>query len=265
MEINRAIIPAAGRGTRLYPETKMVAKEMLLVGYRPMMEHVIGECYASGVRHAAVILAPRKRAALENFLLNESEYSGRMRFTFLEQEEPRGLADAISTASEFAGSAPVFLVLPDNVVALEKNAAGPLDLLRRSFEKDGTEHVGLYEVTADNASRFSRSGNVALEPYGDGFRVTAVRAKEAGEMSLSGGDTALKVFGRALLTRAFFDRIEDVRPAVKEGKELDDIQVWNALLDGGRTIIAVPFKGVLFDCGNRNGLAAANRFFERAY
>jgi UTP--glucose-1-phosphate uridylyltransferase len=264
MDITRAIIPAAGKGSRLYPETKLIAKEMMLVGYKPMIHHVLEECYAAGARRAAVVLAPHKRGAVQDHIENETGLSKRMRITYLEQAEPIGLADAISTAKDFTAGEPVFLALPDNIIAAG-NTPGPLGLLQKSFAENPTEHAALYGIDEEKAKRFSHSGLADLEPHGELFRITAIHDKNRGNMDVSEGKSVHKIFGRYLLTPSFFEAIENVRPEPGGETEFDDVNVWQALLDSGRTIVGVPFGGTLFDCGNRAGLEAANRFFERKF
>ncbi|TET39039.1 MAG: hypothetical protein E3J72_01435 [Planctomycetota bacterium] len=262
MDIARAIIPAAGKGSRLYPETRLIAKEMMLVGYKPMIHHVLEECYSAGVRRAALVLAPHKLGAVQDHIENETGLAKRMRITYIEQAEPIGLADAISKAKDFTAGEPVFLVLPDNVIAAE-NAPGPLGLLKESFAENPTEHAALYGIDEEKAKRFSHSGLADVEPLGELFRVTAIHEKNRGTIDVSKDETVYKIFGRCLLTPAFFEMLEKVRPEPDGETEFDDVIVWQALLDSGRTVVGVPFGGTLFDCGHRAGLEAANRFFER--
>ncbi|MFQ5351418.1 MAG: sugar phosphate nucleotidyltransferase, partial [Thermoanaerobaculia bacterium] len=137
MALRKALIPAAGRGTRMRPVTWAVPKELLPVGSKPAIHRVVDEAAAAGLDRIGVVIGPGKgliREYLET-ARREGEFPG-LAFEYLRQEEPRGLADAISVSCAFLDGDPFALLLPDNVLL---SPAHRLSSLTELAERSGQD------------------------------------------------------------------------------------------------------------------------------
>ncbi len=110
--ITKAVIPAAGKGTRLLPLTKAVPKELIPLGTKPVLEHIVEEVIACGITQVLFVISEEKTAIRSHF----GDGIGGVRFEYTFQTEQKGLADAIGCGSEFAGDDPFAVVLGDSVI-----------------------------------------------------------------------------------------------------------------------------------------------------
>ncbi|MGC8862964.1 MAG: sugar phosphate nucleotidyltransferase, partial [Armatimonadota bacterium] len=127
--ITRALIPAAGKGSRLLPLTRAVPKELLPLGKKPVLEHVVEECAACGIQEILFIISAGKEAIRAHF----GDSAGGIRLSYAYQSEQKGLADAVFCGREFVGAAPFAVVLGDSVIETDQ-AVPPFRRVLDTFE-----------------------------------------------------------------------------------------------------------------------------------
>jgi UTP--glucose-1-phosphate uridylyltransferase len=207
-----AVVPVAGRGTRLLPLTRVVPKELLPLDGRPIIEHVVAELRGAGVERICLVTRPGK-AAVEDQFDDPDIVTAR-------QPEPRGLGDAILCAREFCGDAPFVVALGDCVF---RSPA----VVRALLEAPDAAAVLAVERVADHL--VSRYGIVAT----DGDRVLDVVEKPAPRDAPGN----LAVAGRYVLSARVFDALREVTPDA--GGEIGLSPALAALARGGERVLAV--------------------------
>jgi len=251
--VRYAIVPAAGKGTRLLPVTEVIPKELIPIGNKPMIQYVFERIIDAGIQDAVVVISPTK-LALKKYL--RQEFSKKIKLRFIVQKEPAGLADAISLCRPVVGKNPFLLCMPDGF------HWGDKDFIQRQlhvFVKTGKTTGGLYQVTADMASLYGNCGRIRGIFSDEGyFTIDRLEDKQPGSFEISDGDVAYRGIGIAVCTGEFFDYIERYRSIHTEG-ELDDVPVFQMILkDTG--LVAELYRGIYVDVGNQQGLLYAQHF-----
>ncbi|MBF6589936.1 MAG: UTP--glucose-1-phosphate uridylyltransferase GalU [Ktedonobacterales bacterium] len=264
MPIRKAIIPAAGLGTRMLPATKSVPKEMLPLADRPTIQYIVEEAVASGIQHITMITsrvkraledyfddAPELRAVLERkgdtAALEMLDHTSRMaQFSFTRQHEPRGLGHAVLVARDLMGAEPFGVLLGDDLVDHPERPC--LRQLMDVHERHGGCVIAVMRVPREQISRY---GIAAIDSYGDldarTHRVQGLVEKPSPEQAPSN----LAVIGRYVLTPSIFDVLEQTPPG--RGGE---IQLTDALHTLGQSepVYAYEFEGTRYDTGDPVGL-----------
>jgi UTP--glucose-1-phosphate uridylyltransferase len=263
-KITKAVIPAAGYGTRMLPATKALPKEMLPVAGKPLIQYAIDEASLSGID--TVILVVRSRPslieshfafdpALDSFLrlrgqldlVDEIDRLRTMvRVECVLQPEPRGLAHALCCARPLLGDEPFAVLLPDVIMSADV----PVTLqLARARASQGGAAVAVREVKPVDVRRH---GIVVVEPHSpDTLRITGLVEKPA----LKDAPSRIGVFGRYVLESSIWDAISHT-PADEQG----EVQLTDALniLCRRQILSGVQFDGNHYDAGDRFGYLAAN-------
>jgi len=251
--VRYAVIPAAGKGTRLLPVTEVIPKELIPVGNKPIIQYVLERLIHSGIPEAVVVINPSK-LALKKYLIQE--FSKKIKLRFVIQKEQVGLADAISLCRPFVGKNPFILCMPDGF------HWGDQDFIRRQlrvFAMTGKTTVSLYQVTAQMAYLYGNCGRMRGSFSEDGyFNVESLGDKQPGSFEISDGGVAYRGIGIAVCKGEFFDYIERYRSVHTEG-ELDDVQVFQMILKD-KGLVAELYRGVYIDVGNKHGLLYAQHF-----
>ena len=261
--VRKAVIPAAGLGTRFLPATKATPKEMLPIVDKPTIQYIIEEALHSGIEDILIITGRSKRAIEDHFdrsielELNLEEHGklkelemvrkiSDVRIHYIRQKEPRGLGHAILCAKQFVGEEPFAVLLGDDVVDSEKPA---LQQLIDVYDKTGASVLGVQEVPQEKVSAY---GIVASEPTGDArtFTVQDMVEKPAVEEAPS----RLAVLGRYVITPEIFPILEETKPG-----RGDEIQLTDALkvLAKEQTMYAYNFEGRRYDVGDNQGFLEA--------
>jgi ribonuclease BN (tRNA processing enzyme)/UTP-glucose-1-phosphate uridylyltransferase len=251
--VRYAIIPAAGKGTRLLPVTAAIPKELIPIGKKPMIQYVFERLIQAGIPEAIVVINPSKMA-LKKYL--RQEFSKKIKLRFIIQKEPVGLADAISLCRPVVGKNPFLLCMPDGF------HWGDKDFIQRQlhvFSMIGKTTGGLFPVTADMAYLYGNCGRIrgffSEEGY---FTIERLEDKQPGSFEISDGGVAYRGIGIAVCKGEFFDYIERYRSIHAEG-ELDDVPVFQMILkDQG--LVAELYRGIYVDVGNQPGLLYAQHF-----
>ncbi len=254
--MRKAVIPAAGRGTRMQPFTHAVPKELVPLGSRPAIDGVIREALAAGLDQIAIILSPDKpliRTYLERVV--ELGELPQVELHFIFQEEPKGLAEAMALAQPFSGDEPFALLLPDNAFL---SPSYTLSGMVRAAEELGRDVIGVIEVTAEQSGLFGNSGRIDFEPIREGVMdIQRLADKGPGRMIVPPGETVLRTCGRYICLPHVFDYIDRVRPSVQG--EYSEVPVYQRIIaEKGATGCLLPSP--LFDVGHPSGFLAANAY-----
>ena len=236
----KAIIPAAGHGTRFLPVTRVVPKEMLPIGSRPALELIAAEARSAGADEIVMVISKGKELIREYFKDDPS-----VRFVY--QHEQKGLGHAVlQAAGEFAGETGNVLVLLGDALVSGGNAAK--ELVAVSAANGGASVIGLERVPREKVSRY---GIVAMEESG---RITGMVEKPAPENAPSD----LAVAGRYLLDVAIFDFLAGQRAGVG-----GEIQLTDAIVRmlGTTPVYGCVYSGRRQDIGNPQGYFKALEAF----
>ena len=263
MVVRRAVIPAAGLGTRFLPVSKSVPKELLPILDKPMIQYAVEEAAAAGIEHIVVVTSPGKDA-LEAYFRRDLDLERRLiaagsldlaervrrasslvDFSFATQEEPRGLGHAVLTARDLVGEEPFVVILPDDLIWHDEGAT--LQMLR-VFESHGASVVAVEEVPDEAVSSYGVVDAVAGE--GRIHRIKGLVEKPNPEDAPSN----LAIVGRYVLTAAIFSCLERTAPGAKGEIQLTDGM---ALLLERQAMYAYQFQGTRYDGGTPLGLLRA--------
>jgi UTP--glucose-1-phosphate uridylyltransferase len=238
--ITKAVVPAAGRGTRLLPATRSQPKEMLPIGRKPTIQHVVEELAEAGLREVLLISGQGKRA-IEDHLDRDTLEKGEARekwmglhFFHARQSAPRGLADAISVAEPFVDDEPFVVALGDSVIV--SPAKDPLvkRMVAAHLEFRPAATIAVETVPKEAVSRY---GIVAPKgPTDDVFEIADIVEKPAPDKAPSN----LSAAGRYILDPVIFDAIRRTKPGV--GGELWLTDALRILLREGRSIMCVRLR-----------------------
>lgn len=253
-----AVVPAAGRGTRMAPASRFTPKELLPVGPCPMIQWCLEEIVQAGIPGIAVIGSASK-PQIRDFV-KVWKAGRRIRLTFIDQPRPQGLADALFRARRAVGAGSFALVLPDNVFFASRGSPGATAQVLRAYEYTDRSTCGLIRVRPAEAGRFSHAGLVDIRGgHRWPTRIRRLRGKRKGMLSLPGGSPSYRTFARAVLTRGFFECLDR---HTKRAPDADEVPALQALADSGE-LYGVLLKGRGFDAGNPAGYAAAVRSWAR--
>lgn len=261
--VRKAVIPAAGLGTRFLPATKATPKEMLPIVDKPTIQYIVEEALASGIEDILIITGRSKRAIEDHFdrsielELNLEEHGkleelamvreiSKVRIHYIRQKEPRGLGHAILCAKHFVGEEPFAVLLGDDVVDGEVPA---LQQLIDVYDKTGASVLGVQEVPLEKVSAY---GIVASEPTEDARRFLVHDMVE--KPPVAEAPSRLAVLGRYVITPEIFDILEQTPPG--RGGE---IQLTDALqmLAQQQAMYAYNFEGRRYDVGDKQGFLEA--------
>jgi len=238
--ITKAVVPAAGRGTRLMPATRSQPKEMLPVGRKPTIQHVVEELADSGLREVLLISGQGKRA-IEDHLDRDVARNHELhqpwmdlRFFHARQTQPRGLADAVSIAEPFAGGQPFVVALGDSILLSRSREPVLKRMMDVHLQRRPAATIAVEEVPWEAVSRY---GIVA--PKGEPDHVFAIRGFVE-KPSASKAPSNLAAAGRYVLEPIIFDAIRQIKPGI--GGELWLTDALKLLLDEGHEIICVRLR-----------------------
>lgn len=257
MKITKAVITAAGYGTRMLPATKSMPKEMLPILDKPAIQYIVEECVNAGIRDILIILSRGKHVVEDHFdrspdlerqllnsgkneLYNEMVRIGSMaNITYVRQAEQLGLGHAVLCAKGFAGNDPIAVLYGDDVIVGEDPVVGQLC---RAYEKYGKGVVGIKEVPAEDVMKYS---SMKLERLDDGyFEISDMIEKPAPDQIFSN----YSILGRCVLPAEIFEILENTPYGRNNELQLTDAMKTLALRE---KMIGVDFTGTRYDMGNK--------------
>jgi ribonuclease BN (tRNA processing enzyme)/UTP-glucose-1-phosphate uridylyltransferase len=248
-----AIIPAAGKGTRLLPATSAVPKELIPLGSKPMIHYAFERLINVGIPKVVVVLNPSKDS-VRSYLIQE--FSEKIELNFVIQKEPTGLADAISLCCDIVGKRPFILYMPDGFYWGDPDF---LSRLLNLFNKTRKTSLGIYSITPEKACLYSNCGRIRGSFNSSGYlEIKSLGDKASGSFEVTDGTFSYRGTGVSICTGEFFDYIERYRLVHKVG-ELDDVPVFQMILKE-KGLVGELFKGEYFDAGNQKGLMYVQHF-----
>lgn len=263
MKVKKAIIPAAGLGTRFLPATKAQPKEMLPVVDKPTIQYIVEEAVASGIEEILIITGRNKKSIEDHFdksieLELELEKSGKAELLelvrdisdmvdihYIRQKEPRGLGHAIHCAKTFVGNEPFAVLLGDDVVDSETPC---LKQLIDCYSEYKTTILGVQTVAKENVPKYGIVDGIHIEDR-------VYKVKDLVEKpSVDEAPSDVAILGRYIITPEIFNILENTKPG-KGG----EIQLTDALktLITKEAMYAYNFEGKRYDVGDKLGFLQA--------
>lgn len=263
MKVKKAIIPAAGLGTRFLPATKAQPKEMLPIVDKPTLQYIIEEAVESGIEEILIITGRNKKSIEDHFdksvelelvleekgkydLLEEvRQISDMVNIHYIRQKEPKGLGHAIYCAKSFIGNEPFAVLLGDDIVYAEKPC---LKQMIETYEVYNTTILGVQEVNREDVNKYGIIDGIHIEDRV--FKVKGLVEKP----SVLEAPSNVAILGRYIINPAIFSILENTAPG-KGG----EIQLTDALkeLAQGEEIYAYYFEGKRYDVGDKQGFLQA--------
>jgi UTP--glucose-1-phosphate uridylyltransferase len=264
MKIRKAVITAAGWGTRFLPITRSQPKEMLPLLDKPLIHYSVEEAIKSGIDRIIMVTSASKRAIedyfnsspeLENYLKGKGEaellkrmgkISGMADFCYVLQREQKGLGDAVLTVKVVVGDEPFALMLPDDILDSKVPA---LKQMMAVYEKYSCGVIAVERVKAEDTDKY---GIIKPEPVTAGvYRVLSMVEKP----EPSKAPSRLAIVGRYILTPRIFEILKETKPGKNGEIQLTD--ALNTLLKHEK-LYAVELKGKRYDAGTPLGWLKAN-------
>jgi UTP--glucose-1-phosphate uridylyltransferase len=259
MKVRKAIIPAAGLGTRFLPATKAMPKEMLPIVDKPTIQYIIEEAIEAGIEDIIIVTGKGKRAIEDHFdhsfeleqnllekgkfeLLSEVQKSSKLvDIHYIRQKEPKGLGHAIWCARKFVGDEPFAVLLGDDIVRAETPC------LKQMIDQYNRYNASILGVQTVNEDEVSRYGIVDGNQIGNRFYgVNSLVEKPAREEAPSN----LAIMGRYILNPRIFEVLENQEPGAG-----GEIQLTDAIaeLNKHEAVYAYDFEGTRYDVGEKMG------------
>jgi UTP--glucose-1-phosphate uridylyltransferase len=259
--VHKALIPAAGRGTRFLPFTKAVPKELAPIVTTPALELVVSEAADVGITDVLLVVSPGKSGIAEYFQPNVDleaalEAKGDERglasirrpvelatFHYIEQKDPRGLGDAIAYGEEFADGDPIAVLLPDDVLDDRDVLLAPmLDV----YAEHGGIVLGLIDVGPTEISKY---GCVVPAEGADTSADVVPLVDLIEKPKPEDAPSTLAIIGRYVLPPEIFDALRETTPGV--GGEIQVTDAIHRLCQAGTPVHGVVFRGRRYDTGGQ--------------
>lgn len=264
-EVKKAVIPAAGLGTRFLPATKAQPKEMLPIVDKPTLQYIIEEAVASGVEEILIITGRNKKSIEDHFdksveLELELENKGKdkllevvrnisnmVNIHYIRQKEPKGLGDAIYCARYFIGDEPFAVMLGDDIVD-NRDGKPCLKQLIDAYDKYNTTILGVQKVKNEDTDKYGIVDGIKVSD--DTYKVNTLVEKPNPDEAPSN----MAILGRYIINPEIFDILGDLPPG-KNG----EIQLTDALekLNEKSSMYAYIFEGKRYDLGDKLGFLQA--------
>ncbi len=265
MKIKKAVIPAAGLGTRVLPASKAIPKEMLPIVDKPAIQYIVEEAVAAGITDI-LIITNRGKGAIEDHFDHAFELEAGLRkkegreetlkqledvaklanIFFIRQKETKGLGHAVMSAEQFVSGEPFAVLYGDDVILGEDPCIAQLC---RAYEKYGKGVAGIKEVTAEQIQKYS---SMKVGPLEDNlYEITDMIEKPTPDKIMS----LYSILGRCVLPPEIFDILRETPLGAGNELQLTDAMKTLAQTKG---MVGVDFTGTRYDMGNKFGILKAN-------
>ena len=263
MKITKAVIPAAGLGTRFLPATKAQPKEMLPIVDKPTIQYIVEEAVKSGITDILIITGRSKRAIEDHFdrsieleieLESKNKYemlesvraiSEMVNIQYVRQKMPKGLGHAILCAKSFVGNEPFAVLLGDDIVDSNKPC---LKQLIDEYSEKGATVLGVQKIEKNNVNKYGIVDGTEIES--GVHKVNTLVEKPKVEESPSN----VAILGRYIISPSIFEILENTKPGAG-----GEIQLTDALKELAKIedMIAYEFEGKRYDVGDKLGFLQA--------
>ena len=270
--IRKAVIPAAGLGTRVLPATKAQPKEMLSIVDKPALQYLVEELVESGIEEILIITG-RNKVSIENhfdysFELEKTlEENGKLELLkevnkisemsniyYVRQKKPFGLGHAISCAEAFVGNEPFVVLLGDDIIYTDKSK-GEVPVTKQLIEKyselDGGNILGVQEVLQKNVSKYG-----IIKPKNQIDAKTVMVEDFIEKPSIEEAPSRMAALGRYVLEPEIFSYLKNTKPG--KGGEIQLTDAILAMKKDKDRLYAYNFKGNRYDTGDKFGMFVAN-------
>lgn len=261
--VRKAIIPAAGLGTRFLPATKAMPKEMLPIVDKPTIQYIVEEAVASGIEDIIIVTGKGKRAIedhfdnafeLEESLQNQHKYEllqkvrqpSKVEIYYIRQKEPRGLGHAIWCARKFIGDEPFAVLLGDDII---QNQPPCLRQLIHKFDQVQSSVVAVKNVAPEEAHRYGIID--PMKESGGAYQLKGLVEKPAADQAPS----TIAIIGRYILTPAIFAILGEQKTGLGGEIQLTDAI---AQLMKQEKVFGYPYQGKRYDVGEPLGFIESN-------
>ena len=271
-KIRKAVIPAAGLGTRVLPATKAQPKEMLVIVDKPALQYLVEELLAAGIEEILIITG-RNKGSIENHfdysyelertleengkkdLLKVVNHISEMsNIYYVRQKKPLGLGHAISCAEAFVGDEPFVVLLGDDIIYTDKEK-GQLPVTKQLVEKykelQGGTILGVQEVPHKNVSKYG-----IIKPLKKIDEKTVAVEDFIEKPSVDEAPSNLAALGRYVLEPEIFSYLKNTKPG--KGGEIQLTDAILAMKNNGEQLYAYNFDGLRYDTGDKFGMFVAN-------
>lgn len=264
--VRKAVFPVAGLGTRFLPATKAVAKEMLPIVDKPLIQYAVDEAAAAGIEEIIFITHRSKRSIedhvhraieLESELASQGKHAslkmlrqlmpGGLRFSFVRQEEPRGLGHAIHCARHMVGNEPFAVLLPDDLI---DGDPGVLSQMVSRYEQTRSSLVAVRQVAREATRHYGIVDTCGEDSARNPVKIRSLVEKPSPEKAPS----TMAIVGRYILSPAIFDCIANLDPGA--GGEIQLTDGISRLLEL-EPVMAYRYEGRHYDCGSKAGFLEA--------
>ncbi len=264
MKVTKAIIPAAGLGTRVLPASKSIPKEMLPIVDKPAIQYIIEEAVQSGITDI-LIITNRGKSSMEDHFDRAPELEERLlasgkkdlydqivdvtkmaNIQYIRQKETKGLGHAVWCAKSFVGDDPFAVMYGDDVIISDQPVCGQLC---QAYEEFGLGVAGIKEVTEEQILKYSSLKVASIRE--NLFKITDMIEKPKRDQILS----LYSILGRCVLPAKIFSILENTKPGAG-----GEIQLTDAMLELTRTegMVGVDYIGTRYDMGNKLGILQAS-------
>ncbi|WP_100487514.1 UTP--glucose-1-phosphate uridylyltransferase GalU [Sporolactobacillus pectinivorans] len=262
-KVRKAIIPAAGLGTRFLPATKAMPKEMLPIVDKPTIQYIVEEAVSSGIEDIIIVTGKGKRAIEDHFdnafeleenlrskqkynLLDKVRQSSKVDIYYIRQKEPRGLGHAVWCARKFIGDEPFAVLLGDDII---QNDPPCLKQMMNQFEKVQSSIVAVKEVPEDRTNRYG-----IIDPSSQKGRLYDIRSFVE-KPPVGKAPSNIAIIGRYILTPAIFDFLGQKQ--IGSGGE---IQLTDAIsrVNEQEKVYGYAYQGKRYDVGETLGFIESN-------
>ena len=262
--IRKAVVPAAGLGTRFLPATKSIPKELLPIVDVPIIQHIVKEAVDAGIEQVILITGRGKSAIVDHFDVHpelEAKLAGEGKKDLLEalketnslvkivsvrQQEPKGLGHAVLCAKEIVGDEPFAVMLGDDLV----DAPVPcIQQMVQVYEKEKKGVVALMRVADRDVPKFGICGGISTEERV--YELDAMVEKP----SIEAAPSNLAIVGRYILEPQIFDYLENATPGAQGEIQLTDAM---AAMMRERGFVGFEFRGKRYDAGDKLGFLQAS-------
>ena len=263
MKIRKAVIPAAGLGTRVLPATKVMPKEMLPIVDKPAIQYIVEEAVAAGITDVLIVTG-RGKGLIEDHFDNAYELEDVLRrkgredvadevaaiahmanVHFVRQHKPLGLGHAVLAARSFVGDEPFAVLYGDDVIVSQESVTAQLC---RRYERYGKGVVGVKEVSREEVKQYC---SLAVSPLGEKEFAVSDMIEKPSEMQIF---SCWAILGRCVLPPRIFEILAQQGPGRNGEIQLTDAMAALARSEG---MIAVDFEGKRYDMGNKLGVLQA--------
>ena len=267
MKVNKAVIPAAGLGTRFFPITKSVPKELLPILDKPALHYVVNEALEAGITEIIIVTSPGKTALADYFnpdsdfqyhlemngdeslIFEMKRLSSMADIRFVTQDKPLGLGHAVLVAKSLVGHEPFAIMLPDDIV---RNDTGVLSQMLNTGEELSGGVLAVEQVLWEEVGKYG-----VIDPHQLSEKYYQVKHLIE-KPNISNAPSNLAIVGRYILSPNIFDSLECTVPGAKGEIQLTD--ALSQLLEY-QEMYAYEFEGYRYDCGTPIGLLKASLGF----